>query len=339
MNKIRFGIIGTNFISGKFVEALYEFEDCVIDSIYTRQKENVQKLNISLDDIQVFTDFECFAEAGSFDAVYVASPNVFHFEQSIALMKQGKHVLCEKPLASNEKQVQLMIDCAKEHQVVLLEAMRPLHHPTTQIIKQALKDIGPIHIAEIKYCQYSSRYDAFKAGHVSNAFNPEFSNGSVMDIGIYPIEMMLHLFGNPSFVHCFGKVLPGSIDGYGHLVADYPSMICSVSYSKISNNYTPSEIQGEKGSLLFDKVACASKVWIQWKDETSTILYDQQNYNDLINEIECLVDAINKKNDLTYFQQISLNGLQITDAVRKQLGIAFSADGSLYGQWSSEIRS
>ena len=66
-----------------------------------------------------------------------------------------------------------------------MEAMKTTVTPNFKNIISNIGDIGVIHRYFSSYCQYSSRYDNFKKGSVQNAFNPEFSNGAVMDIGIY----------------------------------------------------------------------------------------------------------------------------------------------------------
>ena len=63
------------------------------------------------------------AVSDQLDAVYIASPNSFHADQAITLLNHGKHVLCEKPFASNAAEVELMIAAAKRNDVLLMEAI------------------------------------------------------------------------------------------------------------------------------------------------------------------------------------------------------------------------
>lgn len=326
MQEIGFGVIGTNFISKLFVEAIAQMDGCRIMAIFTRNKENANKLGLNLEQVAVYSDFEQFVAADCYQAAYIASPNAYHCPQALKLIQNGKHLLIEKPMASNEREVHKILAAAEEKGVVVLEAMRTLHHPASTVIKQGLSQIGNIHLAEFHYCQYSSRYDAFKAGQQMNTFNPALSNGAVMDIGIYPIQMMLYLFGEPLATAAFGQILENSIDGQGQLIAKYPSLTVSISYSKISNGYSACEIQGEKGSLLFDRVAYAGKVWIRWRDGSLTNLYDQPDYNDMIHEIKCLLEAIRNGKELGYYHQLSQQGIRLIDQVRSQIGIVFPAD-------------
>ena len=93
------------------------------------------------------------------DAVYIATPNSYHAEQAILFLQNGKHVLCEKPLAVNATEVARMIQSAKDHNALLMEAMKSTLLPNFKVIQDNLHKIGPIRRYFASYCQYSSRYE------------------------------------------------------------------------------------------------------------------------------------------------------------------------------------
>ncbi len=103
-----------------------------------------------------------------------------------------------------------MIAAAKENHVLLMEALKSTLLPNFQAIREHLHKIGPVRRYFAGYCQYSSRYDAYKQGTVLNAFNPVFSNGSLMDLGVYCIYPMAVLFGKPEQIKA-----PASCSGPG----------------------------------------------------------------------------------------------------------------------------
>ena len=121
---IRFAVIGTNTITDKFLQAASALPDFKLCAVYsrtlTRAQEYAQKNNVTL----VFDSLEALAGCDQIDAVYIASPNFCHAAQSILMMQHHKHVLCEKPIASNASEFQQMYDTAIKNQVILLEAMR-----------------------------------------------------------------------------------------------------------------------------------------------------------------------------------------------------------------------
>ena len=188
------------------------------------------------------------------DAVYIASPNSFHYSQSMIFLKSKKYVLCEKAFASNSKEVNEMVQTAKENNVILMEAIRTIHLPNFHITKDNLHKIGKVRRYFASYCQYSSRYDKFKEGIVLNAFKKEFSNGSLMDIGVYTIYPLIELFGLPNNTFSTCYKLSTGVDGQGSVLLKYDEMDGVVIFSKISNSNIPSEIIGEKGSIVIDKI-------------------------------------------------------------------------------------
>ena len=183
MNRIRLDIIGTNKISEWLIRGSRFDKRCTISAVCSRSMEKAKEFAYEHDIPHCFDSVEKMAMSTDVDAVYIATPNSFHARHSIICMRYGKHVLCEKPLASNAKEVRKMIDTSEKYGVVLMEAMKTTVTPNFKNIISNIGDIGVIHRYFSSYCQYSSRYDNFKKGSVQNAFNPEFSNGAVMDIG------------------------------------------------------------------------------------------------------------------------------------------------------------
>ncbi|GJM74689.1 hypothetical protein HMSSN036_69050 [Paenibacillus macerans] len=107
---IRFGTIGTNWITERFIQAALETEQFVLTAVYSRTEEKGKEFAAKFGDPKVFTEVKVLAESADVDAVYIASPNSLHAEQAILLMDHGKHVLCEKPMASNAAEVRRMIE-------------------------------------------------------------------------------------------------------------------------------------------------------------------------------------------------------------------------------------
>ena len=133
--------------------------------------------------------------------------------------------------------------------------MMPAHTPAYRAIRAAMAQIAPVRRATLRFCKYSSRYDKFKAGIVENAFDPSLANGALMDIGVYCLHAAQLLLGEPQTVAGKSVFLPGGIDGAGSLVLGYDGALAEIVYSKITDSVSPSEIEGEGGSILIDAVS------------------------------------------------------------------------------------
>lgn len=325
---VRFGIIGTNWITERFIQAANEIEDFALTAVYSRTEERAKEFAAKFNVSTTFTDLESMAMSDEIDAVYIASPNSFHAQQAIICMNHGKHVLCEKPMASNAVEVQEMIKAAKANNVLLMEALKTTLLPNFKGIRDHLHKIGTVRRYAASYCQYSSRYDAYKEGTVLNAFNPAFSNGSLMDIGVYCIYPMVVLFGKPHTVKAAGMLLDSGADGEGSILFQYEEKDAVVMYSKITNSYLPAEIQGEDGSIIIDKIHTPEKVEIRYKDGSVEDITRPQTGNAMYYEAKEFIELIQNGNFESSINSYanSLITAELMDEARKQIGLVFPAD-------------
>ena len=337
MKKIRFGVVGTNNITDWVIAGGRQDERFELTAVCSRTQERAEEFAVKHGIPHIFTSLEEMASSPLIDAVYIATPNYVHAEQSILCMNHGKHVLCEKPFASNAKEVRLMIEAAKKNKVTLMEAMISTLNPNFAIAKERMKDLGTIRRYFASYCQYSSRYDKFKEGIILNAFKPELSNGAVMDIGIYTIYPMVALFGKPQQIEAQGIVLHTGADGQGAVNFQYEGMNATVLYSKIANSALPTEIEGEAGNLLLDKIHITKQVdyiprqvTAQGKEQENHCQsigapLEKSEYYYEIAEFINLIEQGKQESNVNSWEN-SLTTLEIIDEIRRQLGVHYPAD-------------
>lgn len=325
---IKFATIGTNWITQEFIRAASTVPDLVLSAVYSRTEETAKDFAEKTGAPAIFTSLEELAASKEVDAVYIASPNALHAEQAIFLLQHGKHVLCEKPFASNTKEVRAMVEAAQQNGVVLMEALKTTLLPNFQAIREHLPKIGKIRRYFASYCQYSSRYDAYKEGIVLNAFNPAFSNGALMDLGIYCLYPLVVLFGKPQALKANSIMLASGVDGEGSIVLNYGEMDAVVMYSKIANSYVPAEIQGEEGSILIDAIHTPTKVEIRYRDGRIEDITVPQDKHPMYYEAKEWAEVIQSGNQQssTNSHAHSLIVAEIMEEARKQTGIVFPAD-------------
>lgn len=325
---MKFGVIGTNWITESFISAASEVESFTLSAVYSRTEEKAKEFADQNGAEYIFTNLEEMAASTVIDAVYIASPNSFHAEQAITLMKHGKHVICEKPIASNVAEIEKMIETAKENNVLLMEAMRSTVTPNFKSIQENLHKIGTVRRYFGNSCQYSSRYDKYKEGTVLNAFNPAFSNGSMMDIGIYCLYPMVVLFGEPESVKANAYLLESGVDGEGSILLNYGDKEAVVMYSKISNSYVPSEIQGENGSIIIDHIQDLTKIEIRYNDGRIEDITVEQDKPKMYYEAKEFIELI-ERGELESKVNSHANSLavmKIMSEARRQVGLVYPAD-------------
>ncbi|CAM4013202.1 Gfo/Idh/MocA family oxidoreductase [Paenibacillus alkaliterrae] len=325
---IRFGVIGTNWITEAFIDAARDVEGFALAAVYSRAEETASAFAAKHGIAHMFTDVEKMAASGAIDAVYIASPNSFHAAHAIVCMNKGIHVLCEKPIASNADEVRQMIAAAKENDVLLMEALKSTLLPSFKSIEENIHKIGTVRRYFASYCQYSSRYDAYKAGKVLNAFNPAFSNGAMMDLGVYCLYPLVALFGKPDVVKAAGVMLESGVDGEGSIVLQYPAMDAVIMYSKITHSSLPSEIQGENGSIVINKISEADKVEIHYRNGTVEDISRPTGSKSMFYEAKEFIELIQAgrtESQVNTFAN-SLTTMEIMDEARRQIGLTYPAD-------------
>ncbi|MCD7850582.1 MAG: Gfo/Idh/MocA family oxidoreductase [Parabacteroides sp.] len=335
--KVRFGVVGTNFITDWVIAGARQDERFELVAVCSRKQETADAFAAKHQIPYTFTSLEEMAKSPLVDAVYIASPNFLHAEQSILCMKHGKHVLCEKPFASNAREAGEMIAASRKYNVTLMEAMKPTLTPNFLSVRENLGRLGTVRRYFSSYCQYSSRYDKFKEGIVLNAFKPELSNGAMMDIGIYTVYPMVVLFGRPGKIDASGIVLSSGADGQGAVNFEYDGMNATVLYSKIANSSLPTEIQGEDGNMTLDRINIISKVTytprlaaasgkgpVAEPQDISAVADRDEYYYEVAEFIDLIQSG--KRESAINSHENSLITLEIIDEVRRQLGIVYPAD-------------
>lgn len=323
---VNFAVIGTNFVTDSLIDAGRQCEGFHVQAVYSRTmkraKEYAKKYQIE----DCYDSLEQLARAKNIDAVYVASPNAFHAKQSIQMLNAGKHVLCEKTIASNLKELKEMLSAAEKNHVILLEAMRSAFDPGFAAIQENLPKLGKIRRATFQYCQYSRRYDNYKKGIVENAFKPELSNGALMDIGVYCVHPLVKLFGVPKEIIARGMKLETGAEANGTILAIYDDMQAELIYSKITDAILPSQIQGEEGSMIIEEIPDTKKIKIRYRDKQWEEIEILKKENNMYYEVKEFIRLIKENQSAKEHNQYSLWELEVMDEARKQMQIVFPAD-------------
>lgn len=323
---IRFAVIGTNWITKQFVDAAHETGKYKLTAIYSRSLEQAQTFANDYPVEHLFTSLEAMAQSDAIDAVYIASPNSLHFPQTQLFLRHKKHVICEKPLASNLREVEAAIETARENQVVLFEAFKTASLPNFLLLQQSLSKVGKVRKALINYCQYSSRYQRYLNGENPNTFNPAFSNGSIMDIGFYCLASAVALWGEPHGVQASASLLESGVDAHGLVVLDYGDFSVTLQHSKVSDSVLPSEIQGEEGSLVIEKISECQKVTFVPRGGKAQDLSQPQHINTMLYEAEVFARLV-ETNEVNHpGLAVSRTTAKLQTEIRRQTGVTFPAD-------------
>lgn len=216
---VNWGIIGTGNIANAFATALKEAKKAKLVAVGSRSKESAVKFGSTyeLSQDRCYPSYEELFQDPEVHAVYICTPHPYHCELSIKGAKAGKHLLVEKPIAMNTKEVMQIIDAAKANNVLLMEAYMYRCHPQTKKIHSLVKSGA---IGKVKVIRASFNYDGTTFGPDSRVWNNELGGGALLDIGGYPMSFARWIagaatgqeFADPDTIQATGQLSESNVD-------------------------------------------------------------------------------------------------------------------------------
>ena len=193
---IQWGIIGLGRIANKFATDLSTVEDSQLVAVASRSQQKADKFAFKYNSKKAYDSYEKLVKDSQVDAVYIATPHRFHKEHTLLCLRHKKAVLCEKPFAMNLQDVTEMVEVAKEHNVLLMEALWTFFLPHFNYVIDVVKSekFGKLKSLEADF----GFFHPYDIEH--RLFNKQLGGGSLLDIGIYPIFVALSSLGKPKSI-------------------------------------------------------------------------------------------------------------------------------------------
>lgn len=253
---MRIGTIGSGVIVDRMIEAVRLSDNMSIEAVYSRTearaKEFAEKHGVS----KYYFDLDEMLKDPKIDTIYVASPNSLHFSQSKKALLAGKHVINEKPFTPTLKECDELFRLAEEQGVYIFEAITNVHLPNMQVVKEHLKDIGNLKFVQCNFSQYSSRYQKYANHEQTNAFDPAFAGGALMDINVYCLHFVTYLFGRPESIQYIANRGYNGIDTSGICILRYPGFVATCVGAKDSSSENHIYLQGDMGTIRVFGSSC-----------------------------------------------------------------------------------
>ena len=248
---INIAILGTGMIIPEAVEAIQESKKFNVAVIWARPhsadkaKNLAEKFHIE----KISTDLDEILNDAMIDFAYIGLVNSVHYEYAKKFLDAGKNVIVEKPFTVTYDEAKELADLAISKKIYLFEAITNLHTPNFLSVESALKSLGEIKFIQANFSQYSSRYDAYKAGNVSPSFDTKSYGGALRDLNVYNINPIVKLFGTPCRVTYKANLGYNGVDTSGILILEYENFIASCIAAKDSVSPSYFLIQGDKGYI------------------------------------------------------------------------------------------
>ncbi|MDQ0360911.1 Gfo/Idh/MocA family protein [Breznakia pachnodae] len=336
---MKIGTIGSGMIVDRFIQAIEMTEGVELVAVYSRGEEKAKEFAQKHNAKKYYVDMDEMLADQEIDTIYVASPNSLHYPQTLKALQAGKHVINEKPFTSTLEECDMLIRTAKENNVFLFEAITTLHLPNYRIIKENLKNIGDIRLVTCNFSQFSSRYGKYKNHEQSNAFDPAFSGGAIMDINVYNIHFTVGLFGKPNSYEYHPNIGYNGVDTSGVMIMKYDNFIATLIGAKDSSSEYLCFVQGDQASIKMSGGStgvCKNVEIIPLKGDQIGVTNPVDSSNNIgieqamhmTYEVEAFRDIVNN-NDMDKYNallQHTRDVMEIISTSRIKAGVHFSAD-------------
>ena len=187
MKKLRFGIIATGGIAGKFARTAPLVDEIVLEAVASRAQEKANVFAQQYNIPKAYGSYEQLFADPDIDAVYIATPHNFHMQNCIDAARAGKHILCEKPMGLNRADNEAVFAEAKKNGVFVMEAMWTRFLPCMVKAREWVQDgkVGDVRFISALF-GHDRPFDP-----QSRLYAPELAGGALYDLGVYNIEYIL----------------------------------------------------------------------------------------------------------------------------------------------------
>lgn len=194
--KLRWGILGTGNIARQFAAGVRSAQRSTLQAVGSRTPGSATGFALVQGVTTAHGSYQSLLADRSVDAIYNALPNSMHHDWTIAALRAGKHVLCEKPFATSVADAQEMFSVAQREGRMLAEAFMYRSHPQTLAIQQAVADgaIGELRLIRTSFCYKTTRI----ADNIR--FSADMGGGALMDVGCYCLSFS-RLFAGADPIH------------------------------------------------------------------------------------------------------------------------------------------
>ena len=190
---MKWGILATGTIAAKFAKTVAQMcsDDEKIAAVGSRDVKKAQEFADTHGIKKAYGSYEGLAADPEVEAVYIATPNSMHFSNAMLCLKNGKHVLCEKPFTTNAGEAETLYGEADKRGLFIMEAFwirfLPLYEQLLRIIET--KEFGQLRHAR---CDYGF---IAKGARRERKFKSELGGGALLDRGIYNLGFLHMLMG------------------------------------------------------------------------------------------------------------------------------------------------
>lgn len=291
MSDIKWAVLGTGVIANEMAVALKKIGRniyAVGNRTYSKAVDFAKKYGIE----KVYDDFNDMFTDSDVDVIYITTPHNTHIEFMKKAIRNGKHILVEKSITLNSRELNEAMELAALHNVVIGEAMTIYHMPVYKKLKEILASgrLGKVNLITMNFGSY-------KEYNMNNRFfNRNLAGGAMLDIGVYALSFIRYFMTKkPDKLLSQLKKAPTGVDEQaGLLLMNNDSQMATVMLSLHSKQPKRGMVSCEKGYIeimeyprAFEAVVTytesGEKEWVKEGDTRDALIYELLDMEKAIN--------------------------------------------------------
>ncbi|MDC4249450.1 Gfo/Idh/MocA family oxidoreductase [Clostridium perfringens] len=319
MKKLKWGILGPGNIARDFAQALNRVNGEVY-AVASRNKERAEKFARENNVKKAYGSYDEIIKDKDIDVVYIATPHSNHYEYIIKSLNNNKHVLCEKAITVNERELEEALKIAREKNLVLEEAMTLFHMPLYEkVIKKINKeDLGKVNMVQVSFGSFKE-YD-----ENNRFFNLDLAGGALLDIGTYALSFARYFLSSmpEEILSTVKKAKTGVDEESGIILKTKEDEIATISLAFRSKMPKRGIVSCDNGFITIDNFPRANKATINYLDGKVEVIECGEEEKALDYEVIFMEEKINENKESNSIE-LTYDVTKIMSKVRKDWGILY----------------
>jgi len=321
-NPIRIGILGAAaIVPMAMTHPAKSVPEVQVTAVAARDPKRAEKFARRYHIPRVHKTYQDLFDDPEIDAIYNPLPNGLHAECTIKALRAGKHVLCEKPFASNASEAVEMAKAAKETGKIAYEAFAYRTHPLTAYMKEVMAsgELGKIQKIEARF--------GFLNLNLSNIrYRYDLAGGAQMDAGCYPVSLVRFLVGEePTVTWAKAKLIRPQVDSRMESQLSFPNgteahVMCDMLSPRLFDSFL--KVQGDIGEMTVISPFQPHLFHLITVRNAKGVKRGQvQGENAYASQLRSFASAIRSGTPFTTNPEDAINNMRVTDAIYEKAGL------------------
>lgn len=322
MGKLHVGLMGAGNIAGTMAETINGMKGATLYGIASRTEDKSKAFAKQYGVKKAFGSYEAMLQDDRVDLVYIATPHSEHYANAMLCIKHKKPVLCEKAFTVNAAQAREVLDYAEKEKVFITEAIWTRYMPMVDEIKKVL-DSGMIGRPMLLSANLS-----YALEHVQRLYDPALAGGSLLDLGVYPINFASMFFGTDiAKVSSFCTYTETGVDKQETITIQYrDGKVASLTASHCCVGDRKGIIQGTSGFMVIENINNYENFTVYDKDRKK-ILFKKAPKQVTGYEYEVMACAQALREGALECPQMphreTIRVMEFMDSLRKEWGVVY----------------